>query len=119
MRIIFGIVAAFCLLAASPVLAGRVQCKGEMVGASWYGPGFDGRRTASGGIFHQGAMTAAHKTLPFGTRLRVTYRKRSVVVTINDRGPYVRGRSLDLSKGAASHIGLIGPGSGKVCMERL
>lgn len=76
--------------------------------ASWYGPGFHGKRTASGERFNQNALTAAHRTLPFGTRVRVSYRGRSVVVRINDRGPFVRGRSIDLSRGAARSIGCHG-----------
>lgn len=74
--------------------------------ASWYGPGFHGRLTASGQRFNQNALTAAHRTLPFGTKVRVTNAKsgKSVVVTINDRGPFIRGRVLDLSKGAFSSI---------------
>jgi peptidoglycan lytic transglycosylase len=77
--------------------------------ASYYGSE-SGSRTASGQHFNQNAMTAAHRTLPFGTRLRVTHGERSVVVTINDRGPFIRGRVLDLSKGAARAIGLGGIG---------
>jgi rare lipoprotein A len=77
--------------------------------ASFYG-NESGSRTASGQHFNQYAMTAAHRTLPFGTQLRVTHGDRSVVVTINDRGPFVRGRVLDLSKGAARAIGLGGVG---------
>ena len=77
--------------------------------ASYYG-NESGSRTASGQRFNQNAMTAAHRTLPFGTRLRVTHGSRSVVVTINDRGPFVRGRVLDLSTGAARAIGLAGVG---------
>lgn len=76
--------------------------------ASWYGPGFHGRTTASGERFNQWAMTAAHKSLPFGTIVRVTHKGRSVTVRINDRGPFIRGRSLDLSKGAAQRIGCSG-----------
>lgn len=76
--------------------------------ASWYGPGFHGRRTANGEQFNQHAHTAAHKTLPFGTRVRVTHRGKSVVVRINDRGPYVHGRGIDLSQAAAHEIGLYG-----------
>jgi len=64
-------------------------------------------------------MTAAHRTLPFGTKVRVSYRERSVVVTINDRGPYVRGRIIDLSSAAASKIKLKKAGHGKVCLEVL
>jgi rare lipoprotein A len=77
--------------------------------ASYYG-NESGSRTASGARFNQNAMTAAHRTLPFGTRLKVTHGGRSVVVTINDRGPFVRGRVLDLSTGAARAIGLGGTG---------
>lgn len=80
----------------------------ETAVASWYGPGFHGRTTASGERFNQYAMTAAHKTLPFGTLVRVTYKGRSVTVRINDRGPFIRGRGLDLSKGAARRIGCAG-----------
>jgi rare lipoprotein A len=78
------------------------------VTASWYGPGFHGRKTASGERFNQNAMTAAHKTLKFGTLVRVTHKGRSVTVRINDRGPFIKGRSLDLSKGAARAIGCKG-----------
>lgn len=80
----------------------------ETVVASWYGPGFHGRTTASGERFNQYAMTAAHRRLPFGTLVRVTHKSRSVTVRINDRGPFIRGRSLDLSKGAARRIGCSG-----------
>lgn len=72
--------------------------------ASWYGPGFHGRTTASGERFNQWAMTAAHRTLPFGTLVRVSYRGATAYVRINDRGPFVRGRSLDLSKAAAQRL---------------
>jgi rare lipoprotein A len=84
--------------------------------ASFYG-NESGSRTASGERFNQNAMTAAHRTLPFGTKLRVTHGERSVVVTINDRGPFVRGRVLDLSTGAARAIGLTGAGVGRVVAE--
>lgn len=89
--------------------------------ASWYGPGFNGRRTANGERFNQNAMTAAHKTLPFGTQVRVTnlYNGRSVVVRINDRGPFIRGREIDLSKGSAQQIGLVSSGVANVKLEIL
>jgi rare lipoprotein A len=77
--------------------------------ASFYG-NESGSHTASGQRFNQNAMTCAHRSLPFGTRLRVTHGGRSVVVTVNDRGPFVRGRVLDLSTGAARAIGLGGVG---------
>lgn len=78
--------------------------------ASWYGPGFDGHRTASGERFSRHAFTAAHKTLPLHSRVLVTNlaNNESVVVTINDRGPYVRGRIIDLSQAAARAIGIRG-----------
>ncbi len=78
--------------------------------ASWYGPGFDGRRTASGERFQPQAMTAAHRSLPFGTRVRVTHVStgRSVVVRINDRGPFTKGRVIDLARSAAQQIGMAG-----------
>jgi rare lipoprotein A len=84
--------------------------------ASFYG-NESGSRTASGQRFNQNAMTAAHRTLPFGTKLRVTHGGQSVIVTINDRGPFVRGRVLDLSTGAARAIGLTGAGVGRVVAE--
>ncbi|MFT4122048.1 septal ring lytic transglycosylase RlpA family protein [Bradyrhizobium sp.] len=84
--------------------------------ASFYG-NESGSRTASGQRFNQNAMTAAHRSLPFGTKLRVTHGGRSVIVTINDRGPFVRGRVLDLSTGAARAIGLTGAGVGRVTAE--
>lgn len=80
----------------------------ETVLTSWYGPGFHGRKTASGERFNQYAMTAAHRHLPFGTLVRVTYKGRNVTVRINDRGPFTRGRALDLSKAAARRIGCAG-----------
>jgi len=88
---------------------GSHQLRGQ---ASWYGPGFHGKQTASGERFNQNAMTAAHKTLPFGTLVRVTNLNngRSVEVVINDRGPFVRGRIIDMSKGAARRIDMIGEG---------
>jgi len=84
--------------------------------ASYYG-NESGSRTASGARFNQNAMTAAHRSLPFGTKLRVTHRGQSVIVTVNDRGPFIRGRVLDLSKGAARAIGLTGAGVGHVTAE--
>ena len=84
--------------------------------ASYYG-NESGSRTASGARFNQNALTAAHRSLPFGTKLRVTHGGQSVIVTINDRGPFVRGRVLDLSTGAARAIGLTGAGVGRVTAE--
>lgn len=84
--------------------------------ASYYGSE-SGSRTASGARFNPMGLTAAHRTLPFGTKLKVTHGGRSVVVTVNDRGPFIRGRVLDLSKGAARAIGLTGRGVGHVVAE--
>ena len=84
--------------------------------ASFYG-NESGSKTASGQRFNQNAMTAAHKTLPFGTKLRVTHGGQCVVVTINDRGPFIKGRVLDLSTGAARAIGLTSRGVGHVTAE--
>jgi len=84
--------------------------------ASYYG-NESGSRTASGQRMNANAMTAAHRSLPFGTKLRVTHGGRSVVVTINDRGPFIRGRVLDLSTGAARAIGLTSRGVGRVVAE--
>jgi rare lipoprotein A len=84
--------------------------------ASFYGSE-SGSRTASGQRMNSNALTAAHRTLPFGTKLEVTHGDRSVVVTINDRGPFVRGRVLDLSTGAARAIGLTSAGVGHVTAE--
>lgn len=85
---------------------------------SWYGPGFHGNLTANGERFNQHSLTAAHRTLPFGTRLRVCY-KRCAVVRVNDRGPYHGNRDLDLSKAAADVIGLTNSGVGRVRVTRL
>lgn len=80
--------------------------------ASWYGPGFHGRRTANGEVFNQNALTAAHPSLKFGTRVKVTNlnNNRSVVVRINDRGPYAGGRVIDLSAAAARYLNMIKSG---------
>ena len=86
--------------------------------ASWYGPGFHGNTTANGERYNQNASTAAHKSLPFGTKLKVCYQSCEVV-RINDRGPYIHGRSLDLSKGTAERIGMVGAGVAPVKVTRL
>ena len=87
--------------------------------ASWYGPGYGGKATASGEKFRQYKMTAAHKTLPLGTVVRVTHTSsgKSVRVTINDRGPYVDGRIIDLSKKAGKRLGILEAGVGPVTVK--
>ena len=94
--------------------------KGKMV-ASWYGPRFHGKLTANGEIYNQYAFTAASKSLRFGTLLKLTNPRndKSVVVRINDRGPYIRGRQLDLSKSAALALGMMKRGVIKVQVEQL
>ena len=89
--------------------------------ASWYGPGFYGNRTASGEVYRPGTMTAAHRTLPFGTRVRVTnlWNGRTAVIRINDRGPFVDHRVIDLGQGAASQLGLTASGIADVKLEVL
>ena len=89
--------------------------------ASWYGPNFHGRRTSSGEIYDMEAMTAAHKILPLDTWVEVTNLEngRKVVVRINDRGPFVDGRIIDLSKAAARKLGIIGPGTARVHIRAL
>jgi rare lipoprotein A len=107
------VVAGWLLITPAPAAACDRRCTGL---ASFYGSE-SGSRTASGQRFNRHAMTAAHRCMPFGTKLRVTYGDRSVVVTINDRGPFIRGRVLDLSEGAARAIGLAGRGVGRVGCE--
>lgn len=92
-----------------------------MMTASWYGPRFHGKVTANGEIYNQTALTAAHKSLPFGTLLQITNLKngKSIIVRINDRGPYVEGRDLDLSKGTAKSLGILHKGVVKLKVEEL
>lgn len=112
------LVAASLLLISScaPYQARKLTGNRERGLASWYGPGFSGKRTASGERFNTDALTAAHNTLPFGTEVQVTNLKnmKSIIVRINDRGPFVRGRIIDLSKAAAKKIGLVGSGTASV-----
>lgn len=119
--IIAGVLAAALIIGAAVFMGSAAlaaECRGQVVVASYYGTE-SGKRTANGEPFNGTSITAAHKTLPFGTKIRVTYRGKSVVVRINDRGPYVRGRTIDLSKAAAAKIGMVPAGVAKVCMERL
>jgi len=99
-----------------PASTGRATQTGI---ASWYGPGFHGKPTASGTIYDQNDLTAAHQTLPLGTRVMVTslIGGKSAEVTINDRGPFMKGRIIDLSHAAAETLGMIGPGTIPVRLE--
>ena len=117
-------VTVICLAACSlplsrippPIIAPRASQTGI---ASWYGPGFHGKTTASGVIYNQNELTAAHQTLPLGTRVLVTNldNGRSIEVLINDRGPFAKGRIIDLSYAAAETLGMIGPGTIPVRIE--
>ena len=109
-------------LASTATLVASSQVSRVIEGtASWYGPGFFGNRTASGEVFRPGTLTAAHRTLPFGARVLVTNLKngKSVIVRINDRGPFSKGRVIDLSYGAAKVVGLTQSGVAKVKVVRL
>jgi rare lipoprotein A len=118
MRRIVLLVACFCGLwtAAS---AQSVQPLSETGIASWYGAPYHGRRSASGETYDQENLTAAHRTLPFGTKVRVRRldRDASVVVRINDRGPFVKSRVIDLSHAAAVQLGITGGGVAPVTLE--
>lgn len=87
--------------------------------ASWYGPNFQGNRTANGEIFDMNELTAAHKTLPFNTKVKVVdlETKRSVVVRINDRGPFIKDRIIDLSRRSAKKLGIINTGTARVGLK--
>ena len=111
----FGILA---ILVSMPLASTAKPSAGDTLTgvASYYADRFHGRKTASGERFDQSALTAAHKKLPFGSRVLVTDKKsgKSVIVTINDRGPYIKGRVIDLSRKAARELGIIKRGIAKV-----
>ena len=98
------------LLVCGLFVFGSDHAEAEEALASWYGPGFDGKTTASGDTFEADGLSTAHPSLPMGTDLIVSYGGKSVPVTVNDRGPLTGNRELDLSQGAAKQLGLIGPG---------
>jgi rare lipoprotein A len=106
------------LMATAPTLAVSRVINGQ---ASWYGPGFYGNRTANGEVLRPGTLTAAHRSLPFGTLVRVTnvWNGRSAVVRINDRGPFHGGRIIDLAHGAAQELGVTASGVAEVKLEVL
>ena len=117
----FLIAATLVVLTSVPALSSAKVAPGStQVGiASYYADKFHGRKTANGERFDQNALTAAHKTLPLGTKVRVTRVKtgQSVVLHINDRGPFIKGRIIDLSRRAARKLGIIKRGLGKVHVE--
>lgn len=108
-------------LCAAVLAASSTAAYAQCGGASWYGPGFHGKKAASGETFNENAMTAAHRSLPFGTKLRVTDQNsgKSVQVVINDRGPFHGKRIIDLSKAAASELGFRNRGVTSVCIEKM
>ena len=121
-------VIAACVFSAAPQGVAHEVAKGTVAvaqtisgAASWYGPKFHGRTTANGERFDMHALTAAHRTLPFGTKVRVVNPDsgKAVVVRINDRGPYAGHRVIDLSRKAAESIGLVSKGVGRVKLEVL
>ena len=105
------------VLAALSIISAPVNAGSTML-ASWYGPGFHGRLTANGERYDMHGLTAAHKSLPFGTKLRVCY-QACTTVRINDRGPFIGARELDLSYGAAKAVGLVQPGVAPVSVTYL
>ena len=110
------------LVPSQPIASSNLQVRSVSTGqASWYGPGFYGGRTANGDVLRRGDFTAAHRSLPFGTKVRVTnlWNGRTAVVRINDRGPFVGHRVIDLGPGAASHLGLVASGVASVRLEVL
>jgi rare lipoprotein A len=126
MRTRIALLPLFLLVTACSVPPARVRLSSPPNGratqsgiASWYGPGFHGQPTASGAVYNQHDLTAAHPTLPLGTRVLVTNLTNgsSVEVAVNDRGPFAKGRIIDLSRAAADAIGMVGPGTAPVRVE--
>ena len=112
-------VSAALIMSALGVSTGVTLAHDQCGGASWYS--LPGNRTASGAIMNPNAMTAAHKTLPFGTKVKVTDQRtgNSVVVTINDRGPFIKGRVIDLSRAAATELGFKNRGHTPICIAQI
>jgi rare lipoprotein A len=118
-RIYFIILVQFFVFPFSSCASYHIYPESEYVIASWYGPEFHGKPTSSGEPFDMYAYTCAHREYPFGTKLKVTHVSsgRTVFCLVNDRGPFVDGRDLDLSYAAAKEIGLLNPGTGPVTIE--
>jgi rare lipoprotein A len=116
--VIVGAFLSSCATKTTTVMKPKHSAEGY---ASWYGPRFHGKKTANGERYNQNDMTAAHKKLPFGTKVRVINlnNNKSVIVRINDRGPYVRGRIIDVSKKAAMELAMLGSGTAPVRIETL
>ena len=122
---LFTVGAAICILVSCAERSHAEELAGAALTlsgtASWYGPGFHGRQTANGERYNMYELTAAHRSLPFGTRLKVVNETngRSVVVRVNDRGPFAHRRIIDLAKGPAQALGLTSSGVGYVSLHRL
>ncbi len=118
MRVLF-VIFSLTLLASFSISIQSSHAAKQCGGASWYS--LPGNKTANGERMNPNAMTAAHKGLKFGTKVRVTNRRngRSVIVRINDRGPFIKGRTIDLSKKAAGRLGFLRRGHTSVCIERV
>jgi rare lipoprotein A len=112
--------AVFVAAVAATLLTFSTAAYAQCGGASWYGPGFHGKTAASGETFNENAMTAAHRSLPFGTKVIVTDQRtgKQVRVTINDRGPFHGKRIIDLSKAAATELGFRNRGTTSVCLAQ-
>jgi rare lipoprotein A len=106
------------LVSSVPHAEAGEGCRGQLLRASWYGQE-SGSRTADGTYFDGSQLLVAHKTLPFGTRLRLTYRGRSIVVPVRDRGPFIAGRALDMSEAVAEALGAKQAGVVTLCAQRL
>lgn len=122
MKKLFSIFALLTHLSMSNIgFSANVQPNVGYYTASWYGPGFHGRTTANGETYNMYSMTAAHKTLPFNTRLMLVnpINNKTVIVRINDRGPYIKGREIDLSYSAASALGVVDAGVLKLKVIKL
>ncbi len=120
-RIYFMILLQFFIFPFSSCASYHIYPESEYVIASWYGPEFHGKPTSSGEPFDMHAYTCAHREYPFGTKLKVTHASngRTVYCLVNDRGPFVDGRDIDLSYAAAKEIGLLNPGTGPVMIENV
>ena len=119
--ILLGLITLFPVCGCAATHGNAADHRSETGLASYYSSHHQGKATASGERYDEHALTAAHRTLPFGTRVRVTNlgNDRSVVLTINDRGPYRKGRIIDVSKRAARELGFVAAGSARVRVDRL
>jgi rare lipoprotein A len=108
-----------CAFVTAAWIAAIPDASAATVTSSWYGAAWNGRPTASGEIFHHRKLTVAHRTLPLGTRVLITHGKRKVLARVNDRGPYVRGRGLDVSQAVAQRLGFQHKGLARVHVKVL